>query len=105
MTMPNSVPMLAGPNILATRPAVGGTVAECDDPRSTHAAGSASKVGAARLCKAMTQPAADVIACAMGANKNCPNDPPALTTPVAMPRRLGDTSRVVAAISTDGPAM
>ena len=36
---------------------------------------------------------------------NWPNDPPALTMPLAMPRFSGGMSRVVAAISTDGPAM
>ena len=43
--------------------------------------------------------------CATGAKMNWPNEPPALTMPVANPRRSGGTSRVVAAISTAGPAM
>jgi hypothetical protein len=43
--------------------------------------------------------------CAIGANTNWPNEPPALTTPVANARRSGATRRVVAAISTAGPAM
>ena len=42
---------------------------------------------------------------AIGANRNWPNEPPALTMPVAMPRFSAGISRVVAAISTDGPAM
>ena len=37
--------------------------------------------------------------------RNWPNDPPAFTTPVAMPRRSAGISLAVAAISTDGPAM
>ena len=76
-----------------------------DEPRSTHAAGSASKDSSARLCSEATQPATSVMPWAIGANTNWPNEPPALTMPVAMPRRSGGISRVVAAISTDGPAM
>ena len=59
----------------------------------------------ARLCSATTQPAAAVMLCAIGANRNCPNDPPALTMPVAMPRFSGGVRRVAAAINTEGPAM
>ena len=74
-------------------------------PRSTQAAGSASSVMSARLCTEAIQPAAAVMPCAIGAKTNCPNEPPALTMPVAMPCFAGGTSRVAAAISTDGPAM
>jgi len=42
---------------------------------------------------------------AIGAMANWPKEPPALTIPVASPRFSGATSRVVAAISTDGPAI
>ena len=42
---------------------------------------------------------------ATGAMMNCPNEPPALTMPVAIPRLSAGSMRVVAAISTEGPAM
>jgi hypothetical protein len=59
----------------------------------------------ARLCSDAAQPAAAVMPCAMGAKTNWPNEPPALTMPLAMPRLSAGTRRVVAAISTEGPAM
>ena len=42
---------------------------------------------------------------AIGAIANWPKEPPAFTMPVARPRCAGGTRRVVAAISTEGPAM
>ncbi len=42
---------------------------------------------------------------ATGAITNWPNEPPALTMPVAKPRRSGAIRRAVADISTAGPAM
>jgi hypothetical protein len=56
-------------------------------------------------CMAETQPRLTISVAAMGAKANWPKEPPALTMPVAKPRRSGGTSRVVAAISTAGPAM
>ena len=56
------------------------------------------------LCIAIAQPATAVMPCAIGTNTNWPNEPPALTMPLAMPRRAGGASRAVAASSTDGPA-
>ncbi len=55
-------------------------------------------------CIAIAQPASAVIPCAIGTNTNWPNEPPALTMPLAMPRRSGGVSRAVAESSTDGPA-
>jgi hypothetical protein len=59
----------------------------------------------ASACSAPTQPRLAVSAAASGAMRNWPNEPPALTTPVASPRRSGGIRRLVAAISTEGPAM
>ena len=56
------------------------------------------------VCSEATQPAAAVTPCAMGANTNWPNDPPALTMPMAMPLCCGGMRRTVAAIRTEGPA-
>ena len=53
---------------------------------------------------AIAQPATAVMPCAIGTKTNWPNEPPALTMPLAMPRLAGGASRAVAAISTDGPA-
>ena len=53
------------------------------------------------MSKVFAQPSAPVSAMAMGAMTNWPNEPPALTMPVARPRRSGGTRRVAAAISTD----
>src|SRR3989344_446870 len=74
-------------------------------PLSTHTAGSASSTSTPSHCMALAQPTAAVRLMAMGAITNCPNDPPAFTMPLASPRLLAGTSRAVAAISTDGPAM
>ena len=56
------------------------------------------------LCTATAQPKPAVMAPAIGTNTNWPNEPPALTMPLAMPRFSGDVSRAVEASSTDGPA-
>ena len=57
------------------------------------------------ICSAATQPTPSISAAAIGAMTNWPNEPPALTMPVASPLLPGGSSRVVAAISTAGPAM
>ena len=51
------------------------------------------------------QPRLTISVAAIGAMANWPKEPPALTMPAARPRRSGGISRVVAAISTAGPAM
>ena len=56
------------------------------------------------LCTATAQPKPAVMAPAIGTNTNWPNEPPALTMPLAMPRRAGGVRRAVAASSTEGPA-
>ncbi len=73
-------------------------------PRSTHAAGSASSTIAAMLWMANAQPATAVMPWAIGTKMNWPNEPPALTMPLAMPRFSGGARRAVAESSTDGPA-
>jgi hypothetical protein len=70
------------------------------DPRR----GSASRTIAAMLHTETCQPKPAVIAPAIGTNTNWPNEPPALTMPLAMPRFSGGVSRAVEASSTDGPA-
>ena len=57
------------------------------------------------ICIAATQPRPRISPPAIGAITNWPNEPPALTMPVARPRRSAGISRVVAAINTAGPAM
>jgi hypothetical protein len=54
---------------------------------------------------AEAQPMPTISAAAMGAVANWPKEPPALTMPVAMPRRAGSIMRTLADISTAGPAM
>ena len=54
---------------------------------------------------ALAHPTPIISAPAMGAIRNCPNEPPALTMPVAMPRLLAGINRAVAAINTAGPAI
>ena len=56
-------------------------------------------------CIAPAQPMPTINAAAIGAIRNWPNEPPAFTMPVARPRFSAGISRVVAAISTAGPAM
>jgi hypothetical protein len=57
------------------------------------------------IWSAATQPTPSISAAAIGAMTNWPNEPPALTMPVASPLLPGGSKRVVAAISTAGPAM
>ena len=45
---------------------------------------------------AIAQPATAVMPCAIGTKTNWPNEPPALTMPLAMPRLSGGASRAVA---------
>ena len=54
---------------------------------------------------ALPQPSATSSAPAIGAIRNWPKEPPALTMPVAMPCLSLGIRRIVAAISTAGPAM
>ena len=74
-------------------------------PLSTEAAGKASSTSTPSTCMALAQPMLALRPMASGAIRNWPNEPPAFTTPVEMPRWVAGTMRVVAAISTDGPAM
>jgi hypothetical protein len=53
---------------------------------------------------AIAQPASAVMPWAIGTKMNWPNDPPALTMPLAMPRRAGGVNRAAADSSTEGPA-
>ena len=54
---------------------------------------------------APTQPIAPVSSAASGATTNCPNEPPALTMPLARPRFSAGSARATADISTPSPAM
>ena len=74
-------------------------------PFSIKAAGRHSSTSKPISCIAVTQPRPRISAPVTGAMTNWPNEPPALTMPVARPRHSGAISRVVAAISTAGPAM
>src|SRR5687767_9121160 len=66
--------------------------------RSGHASGMVSSADAASAHIAAAQPAAAITACANGANRNCPNEPPALITPAAIERFSAGTLRAVAPI-------
>ena len=52
----------------------------------------------AKVIKAIIQPMPLIKSCAMGANKNCPKEPPALMKPAAKARRSGGRARLAAAI-------
>ncbi len=74
-------------------------------PLRTQASGSVARAIAPRAESAPTQPMTPVRSCASGTTANCPNEPPALTMPLAMPRFCGGTARLTADISTPRPDM
>ncbi len=59
------------------------------DGLTTRARGRAPSVITASDHIAPIQPSAWISACDIGANTNCPNDPPALMMPAALPRLSG----------------
>ncbi len=74
-------------------------------PRSTQASGTMASESRPSAVSAPTQPNAPVSSIASGATTNWPNEPPALTMPLAMPRFSGGNARATADISTPSPAM
>src|SRR6266850_524783 len=74
-------------------------------PRKTKASGTMASESRPSDVSAPTQPSAPVSAIASGATTNWPNEPPALTMPLAMPRFSGGSARATADISTPSPAM
>ncbi len=74
-------------------------------PRNTKAAGRASSTSRPSDLHRADPAEPEISAPAIGAIRNCPADPPALTMPVARPRRSGGIRRAVVAIRTAGPAM
>ena len=50
---------------------------------------------------ALAQPSVWMSFCRRGANRNCPNEPPALITPDALPRASAGRRRAAAPISTE----
>src|SRR5438094_1051511 len=74
-------------------------------PRSGQASGTMASESSPSAVRAPTQPSIPVRRTASGATTNWPNEPPALTMPLARPRFSGGTARATADISTPRPAM
>ncbi len=74
-------------------------------PRSTKASGTIASERRPSAVSAPIQPSMPVSTIASGATTNWPNEPPAFTMPLAMPRFSGGSARATADISTPSPAM
>src|SRR6187431_806304 len=85
-----------GADAAPSRPALEGFLSLSGNAKKIVVSAEAASVNIAA-----THPNAPITPCAIGANTNCPSDPPALIVPAAVDRCCGDSLRAVPPIKIE----